>query len=362
MKAIIVHNFCESLDEIRVSNVPTPQPQEGEILIQVIAAGVNFVDILYAQGRHQNNKSLVRPPFTLGLEFAGIVVSSPEASSFKPGDAVFGDCPGSYCEFLVIPEASGSLQKIPASWSFTEAAALGATLPVSYGALVLRGGLKAGETVLVHSAAGGLGAMATQIAVAMGCRVLGTAGSAEKCTYAQGLGASLCVNYSQGNWWERILEETDGRGVDVVFDPVGLVDRSLKCLAHRGRVLVVGFAGRDGQMEKIAMNRLLLKQATLTGYVSRYNFIRHTESRLTKLCYWQRYGESLRRDPDERRRIWHKLQPLVENGRIQPTIYQCYTGLESLPRALKDLSSRKILGKAVIRVDDERKDSSKSRL
>ncbi|KAF7553908.1 hypothetical protein G7Z17_g3258 [Cylindrodendrum hubeiense] len=328
MKAIVVNDFCESLDEILVSDVPPPQPKAGEILVRIVAAGVNFVDILYAQGRHQNNKKLVRPPFTLGLEFAGIVISSPATSSFKPGDAVFGDCSGSYCEFVAIPEDSGSLQRMPASWDFTEAAALGATLPVSYGALVLRGGLKAGETVLVHSAAGGIGSMAIQIAVAMGCRVLGTAGSAEKCTYAEGLGASKCINYSEGNWWERILEETEGRGVDVVFDPVGLVNRSLKCLAHRGRVLVAGFAGLDGQMEKIAMNRVLLKQATLTGY---------------------RYGESLRRDPDERRRMWDELQPLMESGQIRPTVSQCYPGLASVSQALKDLSNRKISGKAVIK-------------
>lgn len=156
---------------------------------------------------------------------------------------------------------------MPPGWDFAEAATLGATLPVSYGALVLRGGLKPGETVLVHAAAGGIGAMAVQVAAALGCRVLGTAGSPVKCAYAQNLGAKLCVNYSDDNWWERVLQETNGQGVDLIFDPVGLVDRSLKCLAHRGRVLVVGFAGRKGEMEKVAMNRLLLKQATFTGYV-----------------------------------------------------------------------------------------------
>jgi NADPH2:quinone reductase len=290
MKAIVVDKFRDSLDELGVSELPSPRPETDEIFIRVVAAGVNYVDILYvrittltvnsfpikpmkltsskAQGLHQNNKSLVRPPFTLGLEFAGIVISSPPNSHFSPGDRVFGGHSGSYAEFITLPAGSDSLQKIPPSWDFTDAAGLGATLPVSYGALVLRGGLKAGETVLVHSAAGGIGAMATQLAVALGCRVLGTAGSPEKCAYAQSLGADLCVDYSQEDWWEQVLQETDGKGVDIVFDPVGLVNRSLKCLAHRGRVLVVGFAGRKGEMEKIAMNRVLLKQATLTGYVS----------------------------------------------------------------------------------------------
>ncbi|KAH6877183.1 quinone oxidoreductase [Thelonectria olida] len=341
MKAIAVPRFYDSLNELGVSELPIPQPETDEILIRVVAAGVNYVDILYAQGLHQNNKTLVRPPFTLGLEFAGIVVSSPPNSQFNPGDRVFGDHSGSYAEFIALPADSDSLQKIPPSWDFVDAAGLGATLPVPYGALVLRGGLKAGETVLVHSAAGGIGAMATQVAVALGCRVLGTAGSPGKCAYAQSLGADLCVDYSQKDWWEQILQATNGKGVDIIFDPVGLVDRSLKCLAHRGRVLVVGFAGRKGEMEKIAMNRVLLKQATLTGY---------------------RYGESLRRDHKEKRRIWCELQPLIDSGRIRPTVSHCYSGLESVPQALKDLGSRKISGKAVIKIANDQTTPSGPRL
>lgn len=180
---------------------------------------------------------------------------------------MLGDYGGSYSEFIVLPADSPALQRVPSGWSFTDAAGLGTTLPVSYGALALGGGLKAGETVLVHSAAGGLGIMAVQIAVAKGCRVLGTAGTAAKCAYAQRHGANRCFDYSQHNWWKHVLEVTDGRGVDVVFDPVGLVDLSLKCIAHRGRVLVVGFARREGRMEKIAINRVLLKQVNLIGYV-----------------------------------------------------------------------------------------------
>ncbi|KAF5010133.1 hypothetical protein FDECE_3679 [Fusarium decemcellulare] len=329
MEAIVIHNFCESLDDIHPSRVPIPKPKDGEILIEIIAAGVNYVDMLYAQGKHQNNKRHVKPPFTLGLEFAGIVVSAPSISSLKVGDAVFGDSLGSYSEYLSLPHDSGSLHKMPSSWNFVDAAGLAATLPVSYGALVPQGNIKASETVLVHSAAGGLGTMAVQIAVAMGCRVLGTAGSAEKCAYVQTLGAERCFDYTQDAWWDRVLEATEGRGVDVVFDPVGLIDRSLKCIADRARLLVVGFAGRNGEMEKIAMNRVLLKQATLIGY---------------------RYGESLRRYPEERHRIWAELQPLFDSGKIRPSTFKRYQGLQSVPQALKDLSSRKISGKAVIEI------------
>lgn len=110
--------------------------------------------------------------------------------------------------------------------------------------------------------------MAVQVAVAFGCHVIGTAGSEAKCNYARRFGASECFDYTKGDWWRSVLDATRGKGVDVVFDPVGLVDLSLKCIAHRGRILIVGFAGREGQMEKIAMNRVLLKQANLIGYVS----------------------------------------------------------------------------------------------
>jgi NADPH:quinone reductase len=162
------------------------------------------------------------------------------------------------------------------SWTFAEAAALGATLPVAYGALRLRAGLRLGDTVLIHAAAGGLGLAAVQLCVALGFRVIGTAGSAAKCRVAERFGALRCINYNESlQWWDDVRALTSpeqggqGRGVDVVFDPVGLVGDSLRCLADRGRILIVGFAGREGDMEALRMNKILLKQATVLGYVSR---------------------------------------------------------------------------------------------
>ena len=183
---------------------------------------------------------------------------------------MFGDYGGSYTEYISLPANSPSIRRVPSGWKVADAAGLAATLPVSYGSLLVTG-LKSGETVLVHAAAGGLGIMAVQIAVAMGCKVIGTAGTSTKCDYVKSFGASTCIDYTQNQWWEKVLSENNGKGVDVVFDPVGLVDRSLKCIAHRGRVVVVGFAGTEGQIEKIAMNRLLLKQVSLIGYVSYSN-------------------------------------------------------------------------------------------
>lgn len=205
----------------------------------------------------------------LGLEFAGTVIAAPTGCEFQKGDAVFGDHAGTYAEVISIPQDQiTSLLRVPEGWPVEATAGLAATLPVSYDGLISAGRLRAGETVLVHAAAGGLGTMACQVAAAKGCHVIGTAGSDDKCAYAKGYGANECINYSTDKeWWKRVNEITGGKGVDVVFDPVGLVEPSLKCVASKARIVVVGFAGLDGNFEKIAMNRILLKQVELIGYV-----------------------------------------------------------------------------------------------
>lgn len=283
------------------------------------------------------------------------MVSSPKGSPFQPGDAVFGDYGGSYTEMISLPANSPSIRRVPPGWKVADAAGLAATLPVSYGSLLVTG-LKSGETVLVHAAAGGLGIMAVQIAVAMGCRVIGTAGTATKCDYVKSFGATTCIDYTQDEWWEQVLSETNGKGADVVFDPVGLVDRSLKCIAHRGRVVVVGFAGTEGQIEKIAMNRLLLKQVSVIGYVSSF-----CSYNLKEANQRQRYGETLRRYPHEREQLWDGLSPWIASGAIRPTVSNYYKGLESVPQALKDIADRKVMGKAVVVVAPEG-NGAKSRL
>ena len=209
----------------------------------------------------------MRPPFILGLEFAGIVISSAPSSNFSPGDRVFGGGLGGFAECISVPETI--LQRIPPQLDFVSAAGLGATAPVSYGALLVRGGLKRGETVLIHAAAGGLGLVAVQIAKAVGAIVIATASSKEKLDIARRFGADKCVNYTTNpEWWKEVLMLTGDDGVDVVYDSVGLVGDSLRCLKWKGRILVVGFAGREGNLESVAMNRVLLKQAHLIGYVS----------------------------------------------------------------------------------------------
>jgi len=169
------------------------------------------------QGKHQNNRDLVVPPFILGLEFSGTVVSAPKSSRFSLGDRVFGGAQGSLAQQIAVRPTS--LHHMPSSWTFADAAGLAATAPVSYGALIIRGRLKKGETVLVHAAAGGLGLMAVQIAKAMGARVVATSSEDQKLEIARRYGADDCINYrTNGQWWKEVLEKTGGDGVDVVYE------------------------------------------------------------------------------------------------------------------------------------------------
>jgi NADPH:quinone reductase-like Zn-dependent oxidoreductase len=268
MKAIAIKRFVENYSDLQVSEVPLPLPNSAdEILVDITHAGLNHVDLLYARGKHQNNHSgLVAPPFILGLEFAGIVASAPTSSRFRAGDHVWGGGVGAFAQRIVVKESA--LQRVPDGWSLEDAAGLGAaTAPVSYGALVRVAKVQDGEVVLVHAAAGGLGVATVQIARAMGARVIGTVGSTEKAGVVRKLGVDTVIRYDEPVWEKKVLKATGGEGVNVVFDTVGLVEKSLRCLRYGGRIVVAGVAGLEGNMEKLAMNRILLRGAVVLGYV-----------------------------------------------------------------------------------------------
>lgn len=254
--------------------------------------------------------------------------------------------PASSCRHLPSP-----------SWGLADIAALGAaTIPVSHGALTTIANLQAGETVLVHAAAGGLGVYALQIARAMGARVIGTVGSEHKIKTIEELlrdrrtgripeGEGV-VNYSREGWEKEVLKvckQVGKDGVDVVYDTVGLVQKSIRCTAFNGRIVVVGFAGRTGtgaeqvdELEKIAVNRILLKQIKLLGY---------------------RFGETSRRLPAETVKMWQGLSKILarEPRVIHPVVYKTYHGLEHVNEGMQALSQRKVYGKAVIEVCNEEK-------
>ena len=174
---------------------------------------------------------------------------------------------GAYAEEICVHE--DTLRVVPEQWTNAEACAVGASGAVSYGALVSVAQLKAGETTLVLGASGGLGVMAVQIAKAVGAKVIAVVGSEEKAEVMRRLGVDSLVDYHDANWEEKAKAMThDGEGVDVVYDGIGAVESAIKCLRYRGRLVIVGFAAREGKMENVRANRILLKSITVHGYVS----------------------------------------------------------------------------------------------
>jgi NADPH2:quinone reductase len=309
--------------ELRVSEIPQPEAGPGALQVEVRAAGCNFFDILIVQGKYQ-----VKPafPFTPGGEIAGVVTEVGEGvEGFAVGDRVLaGTQIGGFAETAVVPARDAHL--LPDGMSFEEGAAIPIIYPTSYAALIFRANLQAGETLLVHAAAGGVGSAALQIGKALGARVIATVGGAEKAEIARDLGADEVIDYRVDDFVARVNEITDGSGADVIYDPVGgdVFDRSLKCIAWNGRLLVVGFA--SGRIPELKTNRILLKNIAVTG------------------IHW---GAYLDNEPERVPETFEGLFALYREGRIKPLIFNTYA-LEDLPSALGELASRKTHGKLII--------------
>lgn len=312
-------------------DLPDPKPSKDEYLIAIHASATNFFDLLQIRGKYQHQPPL---PWISGSEFSGVVLSVPSASvspKFAIGDRVFGASQGGYATKVAAPEAA--LRPVPKGWSFFEAAGLFVTAPTSYGALVVRAGVKKGDWVLVHAAAGGVGLAAVQIAKAFGATVIATAGSQHKLDVAKSFGADYGINYGDDDWPQQVKKLTPkGRGVDIVYDPVGLIDKSTKCIRWNGRLLVVGFAA--GSIEKLALNKVLLKNISIVG------------------VHWGMYA-TMERETVEA--VWDGLFELMERGTFKGTVYtdREYLGLESVPDALKALGARDTWGKVVVKVPQE---------
>jgi NADPH2:quinone reductase len=322
MRAIVVERWTEP-SSLRVSEVPEPELVPGSLEVEVRAAGCNFFDILMVQGRYQ-----IRPPFpfTPGAEIAGVVRRvGAGVKRFAPGDRVLASPGmGGFAEVAVI--GAGGAYKLPGEMSFEEGAALPIIYPTSYAGLVDRGHLARGETLLVHAAAGGVGLAAVQIGAALGARVIATAGSAEKCEVALREGAVAAIDYREEDFVPRVLELTDGRGADVIYDSVGgdTTDKSLKCIAWNGRLVIIGFA--SGDIPEIKANRILLKNIAVTG------------------LHW---GAHQQKAPGRIPEVFGALFDLYAAGAIRPVIFKSYS-LDEVPAALEALGSRQTYGKVVI--------------
>ncbi|KAI0050495.1 NAD-P-binding protein [Auriscalpium vulgare] len=326
MKAFVVREYSHHSKIPVTADHPEPKPAgSDDVLVDVHSAGLNFFDILSTQGKYQMKPPF---PFVLGSEFAGTIARDaplPPGCPFQPGQRVFGSALGAYGERVVA--SVKNIHPLPDSLTFDEGAGLYVTWPTSYEALVGRAQLKAGEWLLVTAAAGGVGIAAVQIGKALGAKVIAACSPSKLDIPAKYGGADHVVDYTKPNWQQEVLKLTGGRGVDVVYDPVGKIKETIKCIVWGGRALVVGFAG--GEIEKLPLNLVLLKNISVIG------------------IFW---GSYLQHYPERTVSVWEELIALLSSGRVKPVVYtETYT-LDTLVRGLDDLEKRKTWGKAIVRI------------
>ena len=322
MRALTCQNFDQP-ETLTVQTQPDPTPGPGEVVLEVKAAGVNYPDALMVMGQYQIKPPL---PFVPGAEAAGIISAVGEGvKHLKVGQrAVAFTGLGAFASHL--KAEAGAVMPLPDGMDFDVAA----TLPLAYGttmhALVDRAQLRAGETLLVLGAAGGVGLAAVMIGKALGARVIAAAGSDEKLRLAHQHGADEGFNYATEDFRERLKTLTGGKGPDVIFDPVGdqYAEPAFRSIAWGGRYLVIGFAG--GEIPKLPLNLPLLKGASLVG------------------VFW---GEFAKRDPAANARNLIRLAGWVMDGTVRPLVSRRYS-LEEGPQAMRDLLERRVTGKVVI--------------
>jgi NADPH2:quinone reductase len=322
MRAVVCRGL-EGPQGLVVEERSPPPLGPGEVRLSMRAAGVNFPDLLMTRGLYQLRPPL---PFVPGLEGAGEVVEcGPGVEGWRPGQrAIVRLRPGTFAEEVVAPAAR--LFPAPAGFDDAEAAAFSVGHRTAWHALVERGRLRPGETLLVHGAAGGVGLAAVELGARLGARVIATAGEDAKLAVARAKGAAEAINYRRDDFRQAVLALTDGQGADVIYDPVGgeVFRQSLRCIAWGGRLLTVGFA--SGEIAAAPANTLLLKGASLVGV---------------------RVGEFGRRDPAAERRTLETLNRMAEAGQLRPHVSHRLP-LARAAEALMLLETRQVVGKAVL--------------
>ena len=304
-------------------DLPTPQPAAGEVRVAIRAASLNFPDLLIVQNKYQIKPPL---PFVPGAEYAGVVEAVGEGvKHLKVGDAVAAFAgTGGFATHACVNAAL--LMPLPPGFAFEDAAAFLCTYGTTHHALMDRAALQPGETVLVLGAAGGVGSAAIQIAKAAGARVIAAASTDEKCSFCKQLGADETINYSRGQLREELKALTQGKGPDVVYDPVGgdLAEPVFRSIAWRGRYLVIGFA--QGGIPALPLNLALLKGASIVG------------------VFW---GEFARREPKNNARALAELAGWYAQGKIKPAIDRTLP-MSGLSDAFARMGSRQVQGKIVL--------------
>jgi NADPH:quinone reductase len=321
MRAWQVQRLGNPEQALKLAEVEAPRPEPGEVVIEVEAAALNFFDILLCRGEYQESPEL---PFTPGGEVSGTVHEA--GGGMQAGQHVIATPPlprGGYADRVAVPESS--VFPIPDSMPFDKAAALPITYQTAHVALRHRAQLEPGETVLVHAGAGGVGSAAIQIAKAVGATVIATAGGSEKVEVCEKLGAEIAIDYREENFVEVVKEATEGRGADVIFDPVGgdVFDGSRRCVAFEGRIVIIGFAG--GRIADAPTNHVLVKNYSVVG------------------MHWGLYTRVM---PGLIRNTHEDLIGLYNAAEIDPLISGTVS-FEELPNALEKLSGRGTYGKVV---------------
>lgn len=320
-RALVVRELSEDLSSVRLEDIVLPSPAKGEVKVRLRAASVNFPDILMVQGKYQHKPQL---PFTPGMEGAGDVVEVGEGvTAFKPGDRVIvGGKEGCFAEEIVLPAVA--VRSLPEGVSYEHGASFRAAYLTAYVALVRRGMLQKGETLLVHGAAGGVGLAAVDLGKILGATVIATASTEEKRAFLKSYGADHVL--APSGFREQVKALTQGRGADVIYDPVGgdVFDESTRCIAFDGRLLIIGFT--SGRIPVVDANMPLIKGYSVVGV---------------------RAGEYGRRFPERGAENLRAVTELAASGKIRPHVCARFP-LDRALEAMAMLQTRRVIGKVVL--------------
>ncbi|KAI9029174.1 hypothetical protein DFJ74DRAFT_657400 [Hyaloraphidium curvatum] len=353
---------------LKIESVPDPVCPPKGLLVDVKFVGLNYAEFLVVQGKHQHRPKV---PFTPGGEWAGIVKElgselqknggrDGDGEVWRVGDRVFGGAAhhaGCWSTVFAVDEVQKyRIFKLPPQLTLRQSVNVMANYSTAWAGLVLRGNIKKDDIVLIHAAAGGVGLSAIHVAKYFGSTVIATASTPAKRELCLKEGADYAIDYTKDKWWEEVnkIAKQKGRsamkiGADLIYDPVALVNDSLRCCAFGARILLIGFVARDASVdpERVPTNRILVKQVSVIGV---------------------RAGENARQDPSVVPGQWTGIFKVFQETSSRPVIYpSVYKGLEEIPKGLVDLARRRTYGKAVVNVDPDyvdtaEDDKGKSRL
>ena len=321
-RSVVVHDLSNNFSNISVETFERKDIQPEEVRIKVKSASVNFPDLLMTAGLYQYKPEV---PFVLGMESSGVLIEKGQrVNNFEIGDEVIvSSFTGSFSEELCVDQVK--VRKKPKGLNWEQASTYTVAYLTAYVALVTKGGLKPGETLLVHGAAGGVGLAAVDIGKFFGANVIAVASSKIKRDFLLSYGADFVLSPEKG-FKDHVKKITNNRGADIIYDPVGgdVFDESIRCIAWNGRLLVVGFA--SGRIPSVPANMPLIKGFSVIGV---------------------RAGEYGRRSPEEGKKHFEEIDRLISEGSLKPHIHKIYS-LDETIEALKELDERRVIGKVCI--------------